>query len=145
MSDMKQVVPSRNGVSTPQRPSPEVEPQAQRRRFSAGYKLRILREVDACEKRSDMGALLRREGLYSSLISDWRKQRDAGSLEALAPKKRGPKPNPEAKKIAKLEREVARLRRELDQAQTIIAVQKKLADLLKSFEEEETGPSSWTQ
>lgn len=142
MSEMQQVVPSQNGIARAEKPSPEVVPKVQRRRFSAGYKLRILREVDACEKRGDVGALLRREGLYSSLISDWRKQRDEGSLEALAPKKRGPKPNLEAKKIAKLEREVVRLRRELNQAQTVIAVQKKLADLLKSFEEDETGASS---
>jgi transposase len=142
MSEKKQVVPGRNGMTPSEKPSPEVVPKAQRRRFNAGYKLRILSEVDSCEKRGDVGALLRREGLYSSLVSDWRKQRDEGSLEALTPKKRGPKPNPEAKKIAKLEQEVVRLRRELNQAQTIIAVQKKLADLLKSFEEDETGASS---
>lgn len=142
MSDKKQLQPSRNGVAPAERPSPEVEPKAQRRRFSAGYKLRILSEVDACEKRGEVGALLRREGLYSSLISDWRQQRDTGSLEALRPKKRGPKPNPEAKRVAKLERENARLRRELEQAQIIIAVQKKLTELLKSFEEDETGKPS---
>ncbi len=145
MLDAKVVEARRNGVAPAEKPNPEVVPKSQRRRFSAGYKLRILSEVEACGRPGEVGALLRREGLYSSLLSDWRKQRDAGILEGLNPKKRGPKPNPEARENARLTKENARLRRELDQAQTIIAVQKKLGDLLQNFEENAPETPSWTR
>ena len=85
----------------------EVSSKPERRRFSAEYKLKILQEADACSRRGDLGALLRREGLYSSHLVTWRRARDAG----LAPKKRGPAPrelNPLAKRVAELEREAAR-------------------------------------
>jgi len=142
MSEARLVEARRNGVVAADKPNPEVVPKAQRRRFGAGYKLRILREVEACSQPGEVGALLRREGLYSSLLSDWRRQRDAGMLEGLAPKKRGRKPNPEARENARLTKENARLRRELEQAHMIIAVQKKLGDLLQRFEDQEPETSS---
>ena len=80
-------------VSTP---DPEVVPKAERRRFTAEYKQRILAEADACTQRGAIGALLRREGLYRSHLDKWREQRRAGALQALAPQKRGPKPDPQA-------------------------------------------------
>lgn len=143
MSEARLGEARRNGVVPADKPNPEVVPKALRRRFGAGYKLRILREVEACSQPGEVGALLRREGLYSSLVSDWRKQRDAGMLEGLAPKKRGRKPNPEARENARLTKENARLRRELEQAHMIIAVQKKLGDLLQRFEDQEPETSSW--
>ena len=90
----------------------EVVAKAERRRFTAEYKRRIVREADRCTKPGEIGALLRREGLYSSHLTTWRAARDRGELEGLAPKKRGPKaapPDPRDKKIAELEREIAQL------------------------------------
>ncbi len=117
----------------PLEPDPEVPEKARRRRFRAAYKLGILQAVEACTEPGEIGALLRREGLYSSHLSKWRRQRDAGALEGLRPRKRGRKPrpvDPQAKRIAQLERETERLRRKLEQAETIIEVQKKLSRLL---------------
>ena len=118
-------------------PDPEVVPKAKRRKFSAEYKRRILEEADNLTKPGQTGAFLRREGLYSSHLSTWRRQREQGLLEALSSKKRGRKRKDE------LEREVARLRREnerlqasLEQAETIIDVQKKLSRLLGLATEE---------
>ncbi|MBW2109213.1 MAG: transposase [Deltaproteobacteria bacterium] len=117
-----------------ERPDPEVPAKARRRRFSAQYKKRILEEADACKaKPGAMGALLRREGLYSSHLTTWRKQREKGELEALAPKKRGRKAkpvNPLARRVRELERETRRLKRQLDRAETIISFQKKLSEML---------------
>ena len=114
-------------------PDPEVPEKARRRRFSAAYKLGILQAVEASTEPGEIGALLRREGLYSSHLSKWRRQRDAGALEGLRPKKRGRKArpvDPQAKRIAQLEKENERLRRKLEQAETIIEVQKKLSRIL---------------
>ena len=112
-------------------PEPEVLPRAKRRRFSAEYKLRILEEVDGCTQRGQIGALLRREGLYSSHLSTWRQQRLLGQLEGLSPKKRGRKPqDPVVEEAARLRRENERLRARLEQAEMIIDVQKKLSQLL---------------
>lgn len=114
-------------------PDPEVAQVARRRRFSASYKLAILEEADACGP-GEIGALLRREGLYSSHLSKWRKQRDVGALAGLAPKKRGRKAkpvNPLVRRVAELERETQRLRDKLSKAETIIDVQKKLSLLLE--------------
>jgi transposase-like protein len=116
-----------------QLPDPEVVEKAQRRRFSAAYKLQILGEVDRCAEPGEIGSLLRREGLYSSLLSTWRRQRSAGSLEALSTKKRGRKPrvaDPSADRIVQLERKVAQLSCKLQQAEAIIEVQKKLSEIL---------------
>jgi len=112
---------------------PEVPEKARRRRFSAEYKLRVLQEADACTEPGEIGALLRREGLYSSNLGAWRRQRDEGTLEGLAPRKRGRKAkpkNPLSKKVAELERENARLKQRLMQAETIIDVQKKVSQIL---------------
>jgi transposase-like protein len=111
-------------------PDPQVIPKAERRRFSAEYKQRILAEADACTERGQIGALLRREGLYSSHLDKWRKQRARGVLQALTPQKRGPKPDPLAAEIAQLRHENAQLRTRLQRAEHIIDVQKKLAELL---------------
>ena len=119
-------------------PDPEVPEKARRRRFTAKYKLRILAKADRCSKPGDVGKLLRQEGLYSSILSRWREQRETGALAALTPKKRGRKPrpvDPQAKRVAELERENARLRQKLGKAETIIEVQKKLSQLLGPEEE----------
>ncbi|MCP3914864.1 MAG: helix-turn-helix domain-containing protein [bacterium] len=108
-------------------------PRARRRRFNAAYKLRIVGEADACAKPGEIGALLRREGLYSSHLMDWRRARDQGQLEALAPRRRGPKPDPDRpliKRNAQLERENARLRKKLEVAETILEVQGNVSRLL---------------
>ena len=112
---------------------PEVLEKARRRRFSAAYKLEVLQEADACSQPGEIGALLRREGLYSSLLSKWRRQREEGALEGLQPKKRGRKArprNPLARRVVELERDNERLRKKLEQAETIIDVQKKLSQIL---------------
>lgn len=112
-------------------PDPEVVPKAKRRQFTAQYKLRIVREADACTELGQIGELLRREGLYSSHLSKWRQQRARGQLQSLAPKKRGCKSqDPSAAELAQLRRENERLRVQLEQAEIIIDVQKKLAKLL---------------
>ena len=112
-------------------PDPEVVPKAKRRQFTAKYKLRILEEADRCTERGQIGELLRREGLYSSHLSKWRQQRARGQLQGLAPKKRGRRcSDPSAAELARLRRENERLRAELEKAEIIIDVQKKLARLL---------------
>ena len=103
----------------------------QRRSFTAEYKRRILKKVDACTTPGAIGALLRREGLYSSHLSKWRQQRAAGQLQGLRPKKRGRKPDPQATELARLQRENGRLQARLEQAEAIIEVQKKLCRLLE--------------
>jgi transposase len=114
-------------------PDPEVSERAARRRFTAEYKLRVLRQADACTGTGELGTLLRREGLYSSHLTTWRRQWEQGSLAALSPKKRGRPavpPSPLARRVAELERDNARLTQRLQQAETIIAVQKKLSEAL---------------
>jgi transposase len=111
---------------------PEVSSKGIRRRFSAAYKRRILQEADKCDS-GELGALLRREGLYNSNLTTWRRQRESGELSGLQPKKRGKKPNPDKpliKENERLRRENMRLEKRLRQAETIIDVQKKLCDVL---------------
>jgi len=120
-------------VSTSPLPDPEVPERAARRRFTAEYKLRVLREADTDAGAGEIGALLRREGLYSSHLTTWRRQREQGALAALTPKKRGRSAapvSPLARRVAELEREKARLERRLKQAETIIEVQKKVSEIL---------------
>ena len=124
-------------------PDPEVADKATRRRFTAAYKRRIVREADKCTKPGEVGALLRREGGYSSSLSTWRRQHDAGELAGRGAK-RGPKAQPKDprdKRIAQLEQETRRLERKLEQAETVIGIQKKVASLLgiplKSPDDEE--------
>ena len=106
----------------------EVVPRARRRRFPVAYKRRILQEVDRCTQSGQIGGLLRREGLYSSHLSKWRQPREQGELGT---PKRGPSPaDPALKEMDRLRRENERLRKRLEQAETIIEVQKKLSNLL---------------
>jgi transposase len=114
-------------------PDPEVAATAKRRQFSSAEKSRILKAADRCTKPGEIGALLRREGLYSSMLATWRKQRAQVERAALQPQKRGPKPDAaiaEARRVEQLTRDNDRLRRRLAQAHTIIDVQKKLCNLL---------------
>ena len=114
-------------------PDPAVSEKPVRRRFTAEYKIRMLREADRCTQPGQLGALLRREGLYSSHLNTWRRQRDAGVLAGLAPKRRGRKPkadDPVLVENQRLRRENQRLAENLRQAKAIIEVQKKLSELL---------------
>src|SRR3989449_1860066 len=111
----------------------EVVAKARRRRFTAAEKLRVLREADGCKKPGDLSALLRREGLYDSHLPTWRAARRGGELAGLTPRARGPKAkpvDPRDKKIAELERETRRLQARLERAEGLIAVQKKVAQIL---------------
>jgi transposase-like protein len=99
---------------------------ARRRQFSGSEKRRLLAEADRCKEAGTLGAFLRRERIYSSMLSSWRKQMAAADRVALAPKRRGPKPDPSARQIEQLNRENARLRRKLERAELIIDAQKKL-------------------
>ena len=111
-------------------PDPEVVVKAQRRQFSAEYKRRILQEAERCTQRGEVGALLRREGLYSSHLNTWRHQRARGELQGLTPAKRGRKADPQAAENARLLRETERLKAQLARAELIIDVQKKVSQLL---------------
>jgi len=120
-------------VSISKPPDPEVPEKKPRRRFTTAYKLRILKEYDACAKPGEIGALLRRQGLYYSNINTWLRQRDEGVLHGLSPKKRGRKAkkvNPLAQENARLERENKKISEKLKQAETIIEVQKKISEIL---------------
>jgi transposase-like protein len=123
---------SRNNRERKGVPDPEVVATARRRHFSAEEKLRILEEADACEQ-GEIGALVRREGIYTSYLSRWRRERDRGQLEGLGPKKRGRASRPDkalAEENERLRRENKRLKERLAQAETIIEVQKKVSQLL---------------
>ena len=113
-------------------PAPEVEARPQRRRFSAAFKARIVEEAEGCTAPGAIGALLRREGLYSSQLSKWREQYRAGALDALRDDKRGRKRrrNPLEDEVARLRKENARLSGRLDKAEAIIEIQKKVAAML---------------
>jgi len=115
-------------------PDSEVPEKAVRRRFTAEYKRRILKEAEACKDQGRLGALLRREGLYSSNLITWRRQAERGTLEALSPKKRGPKEkklDPSLCRIAELEKAKQKLEHKLRQAELIIAAQKKIAEIFQ--------------
>ena len=127
--------PSHGTLSAPARADTEVVVRPVRRRFSAEHKLRILQAADQPALRSpgctpgELGALLRREGLYSSHLTSWRRQRETGQLVGLASKKRGPRPDPQAEELARVRRENERLQARLQQAEAIIDAQKKLSHL----------------
>ena len=111
----------------------EVSAKATRRRFPAAYKREVLRQADGCTQRGELGALLRREGLYSSHLTSWRAELSRSDLVALSPKKRGPKGklrDVRDQRIAELERNNARLQKRIEHAELIIEVQKKVAQLL---------------
>ena len=123
---------------------PEVPEKPVRRRFDAAYKQRILEEADGCSEPGELGRLLRREGLYSSLLSSWRRQRDEGVLAGLSPKRRGRKAKRKdaaALENEQLRRENERLSRRLKQAETIIEVQKKVSEMLGIAPPSENGRS----
>ena len=127
MERMESIVTKRTSPTT------EVSEKPARRRFSAEYKLRILAEADRCTELGQIGEVLRREGLYSSHLSNWRSQRDEGVLAGLKPKRRGRKAkskNPLAEDNAKLQRENRRLKEQLRQAELVIDVQKKVSEML---------------
>ena len=120
------------GPESKTHPDPEVVTHAKRRRFTAEYKERILTQTDQAKGSGGIGELLRREGLYSSLITTWRREREAGVLQGLTPQKRGPKSkrDPIAEETEKLRRDNARLTEQLRKAEIVIDVQKKVATLL---------------
>ena len=125
-----------NGKTSAPVPHPEVVAKAERRHFTAEYKRRLLQEAEACTKPGEVGALLRREGLYSSSLTTWRKQRARGERQGLTPAKRGRKADPQAAEIARLQRLNERLKAHLERAELIIDVQKKVSRML--------GPSTGT-
>ena len=121
----------------------EVTAKAKRRRLTAVEKLRILRLADTCTKLGELGAMLRREGIYSSSLAGWRRARDAGELGALGPKKRGPKPvvvDARDKKIAELERTLARAEARATRAEALVELQKKISLLLGIEQPENETP-----
>jgi len=111
----------------------EVLAKAERRRFTAEYKLKVLREADHGKQPGEVGALLRREGLYGSNLTNWRKQRERGELAGLSSRKRGPKrreKNPLAERVRELERDNMRLKRRAERAEGIVELQKKVSEIL---------------
>jgi transposase len=125
-----------NGKDDAGIPDPEIEPRAIRRHYTAGYKERILAEIDQARQPGEIGAILRREGLYSQAISKWRQQCAQGGVEGLLTQKRGPKVVPEAGEITRLKQENERLRQKLKKAELIIEVQKKVSQILGLDEDE---------
>ena len=132
MSQSEQGHQPKNGVGSDVMADPEVVPIARRRQFSLAYKLRILTEVERCQ-RGEVGALLRREGLYSSMLSKWRRQKAAGKLDQ-ASRSQEQKAEDQAKELRRLQRETARLQAQLAKVEAIIEVQKKLSALLETME-----------
>ena len=126
------MVAGRHAVPVTEPIDPEVPERARRRSFSAQYKLRILAEYERCDPGAK-GALLRREGLYSSMISEWRKQRDHGALQGLATPAGRPRNDPRDQEVAKLTRDNARLQADLTKAHHVIEVQRKLSALLEQL------------
>lgn len=120
-----------NGTANHGVPDPEVEPKAQHRHYTADYKQKILEEIDATTHPGEIGAILRREGLYSQIISKWRQQRRGQGLTGSTQTPRGPKPHPQAAELEQLQREKARLQAQLEQAELIIEIQKKVSQLLR--------------
>jgi hypothetical protein len=121
------------GEAAARRGDVEVVAKAERRRFGAEYKRRVVREADRCTKPGEIGALLRREGLYSSHLSTWRAARDRGELEGLSPRKRGPKTtpaDPRDKRITEIERSEERWRKRAERAEALVELQKQIAALL---------------
>jgi transposase-like protein len=124
---------ARPAAAASETPDSEVVAHARRRKFTREYKLKVLREADRCRKPGEVGALLRREGLYSSHLTSWRSAREHGELGSRAARSRGRKADPDRAlkgRIAELEREIERLRMKLEQAEGLIEVQKKLSKLL---------------
>lgn len=121
---------TKNGKVISAKVETEVVAKPQRRKYTADYKQRILAEVEGCKNAGEVGALLRREGLYSSLISKWRQRSQKGAMAGLATQKRGPKVDQQTVEMARLQRENERLHERLRQAELIIEVQKKVSQIL---------------
>lgn len=137
--------PGSGAAAGPADAGAEVVPRARRRKFSNADKRRILKAADACTQPGEIGALMRREGVYSSSLSTWRRQREAADLAALAPQKRGPKVDPgraDALHIAQLTRDNDKLKSQLEKAQLVIEVQKKVGALLALLEHDNKLGSS---
>ncbi len=111
-------------------PDPAVEAKPTRRRFTAAYKLRVLREVERAREAGEIAAILRREGLYSSHLATWRRERDRVAKVGLAARKRGPEPKVKDPRVKQLERENAKLRRRNQRLEALVAIQKKASELL---------------
>jgi transposase len=126
---------NQNGKDRHEIVTTEVEPSAQRRQYSKTYKQRILDEIDAAREAGEVGAILRREGLYTQLISKWRAQRQAGFPGTGA--RRGPAADPQAREIARLKQENEQLRKKLERAELVLDVQKKVSRILGLDETEE--------
>lgn len=124
-----------NEKKTTRDPPTEVEAKATRRKFTAKYKLKILRKADACEAPGAIGELLRREGLYTSHLALWRKQREQGAIAGLAPRKRGPKPverDERDEQIAALSKDIEALTLRAERAEALLELQKKVSELLST-------------
>lgn len=123
-----EILPTRSTLEAFARPDPEVLVRPKRRRFTAEYRMSIVREADACTRKGELGALLRREGLYSSYLTQWRQQRDRGGLDV---KKRGRKPTSQAEtELVRLRKENAKLTKELAATRMVVDVQKNVSALL---------------
>jgi transposase len=123
-------------------PDPEVREKAMRRKYPADFKLRILKEAEACTLPGQLGALLRREGLYSSNLTAWRRQAERGTLDALSSKKRGPKArkaDPSVRRLSEQEKEIQKLRAKLRKAELIIDAQKKIAEIFQLSSDQKDG------
>ena len=131
MSQNQSTKRSNNGSTKGYWPDPEVVPRAKRRRFSVEAKRRILEEADACSEPGQIGALLRREGIYSSYLSDWRNERETGQWQGRSKQKRGRPRKEEAAEVVRLRQENERLKAQLAQAELIITAQKKLSQALE--------------
>jgi len=131
MSQKQNKQSNQNGAIKGYRPDPEVLPRAMRRRFSAAEKERILEAADACTAPGEIGALLRREGIYSSYLADWRREREKGQLQGLTSQQRGRPRKEQAAEVASLRQENERLKAQLAQAELIITAQKKLSQALE--------------
>jgi transposase-like protein len=135
IGSLERAVGERKGIDRAQAtgegvPDPELVERPRRRRFSAEYKLAILREADACGKPGEVGVLLRREGLYSSLLTEWRRARDSGALQALERPRGRPKADPRDAQMAALRRRAERAEAELEKARRVIEVQANVSALL---------------
>lgn len=131
MSQNQSKKSSYNGSAKVYAPNVEVVPQAKRRRFSEAEKRRILEEADACTEPGEIGALLRREGIYSSYLADWRREREKGQWQGLRSQQRGRPRNEDGGEVSKLRQENERLKAQLAQAELIITAQKKLSQALE--------------
>ena len=123
-------------------PNPEVPEKARRRSHTAEYKRRILKEAEVCKEQGQVGALLRREGLYYSNLTDWRRQAERGTLDGLSSKKRGPKArklDPSVRRIAEQEKEIQKLQARLRKAELIIDAQKKIAEIFQLSRDQKEG------